>query len=319
MKEKSDHVTEAELKQAELFRNVHIESIRGLLDRCEIRELKKDDVLIRAGQPNSRVYVLLSGELRVHIHSLDRKAVAILGPGETVGEMSVIDQHPASAFVVAEKPSRLLSMDENMLWSLVHSSHAAAANLLAILTKRLRHADAFIMKEVPLDTVCERYGSVDALTGLHNRYWLDTVMKRQFLRSQMAKSPFSIIMIDIDRFKELNDTYGHLCGDRVLYSVARIISDYLRPSEMIARYGGDEFMILLPNLSIEATRVIAERVQNAVLNAPPLDIGGSKIPHPTISMGIAEMQNGQTLAMFLDAVDKALYRAKSQGRSTISE
>ncbi len=319
MKEASRYVTEAELKQAELFRNVNIESIRGLLDRCEIKELKENDVLIKAGQQNNTVYILLSGELRIHIHALERKAVAILGPGESVGEMSVIDQHPASAFVVAEKPSRLLSMDENMLWSLVYSSHTAAANLLAILTKRLRHADAFIMKELSLDDICERYGNVDALTGLHNRYWLDRMLKRQFLRSIMAKTRFSIIMIDIDNFKGLNSTYGYISGDRILYSVARIISDYLRPSEMIARYGGDDFIILLPNLSIEATRAIAERVQNAVLNAPPLDLGGSKIPHPTISIGITEMKEGQTLEMFIDEMDKALHRAKQIGRSAISE
>jgi len=319
MKEVSQHVTEAELKDAELFRNVNIESIRGLLDRCKVKELKKDEILIRAGQQNNIVYVLLSGELRIHIYALERKAVAILGPGETVGEMSVIDRHPASAFVVAEKPSRLLSMDENMLWSLVHSSHAAAANLLSILTKRLRHADAFIMKALRLDETCERYGSVDALTGLHNRYWLDGMLKRQFLRSTMAKTHFSIIIIDVDDFKALNDTYGHVSGDRILYSVARIISDYIRPSEMIARFGGDEFIILLPNLSLEATRVIAERVQNAVANAPPLDLAGSKIPHPTISIGIAEVKEGQTLEMFIDEVDKALYRAKHLGKNSISD
>ena len=137
-------ISEGELKQIKLFQSVDLESIRGLIDACTLRTLEKGEVLITAGQTNRTVYFLLSGRVNIHLDSLDSEPTAILGPGESVAEMSVIDRRPASAFVVAAEPTDLLAMEEDILWSLVESSHAAACNLLMGLTNRLRHADEAI-------------------------------------------------------------------------------------------------------------------------------------------------------------------------------
>ena len=274
-----------------------------------------------AGQPElrQRVEALLEGHVRVHLASLQSEPMAVLGPGESVGEMSVIDHQPASAFVVAAEPVRLLAMEEEILWSLVHSCHAAASNLLISLSTRLRNTDAAVCDNREQEQDFRRYGTVDALTGLHNRHWLEMVLERQIQRARMDGRPLCLIMIDIDHFKTFNDRYGHAYGDHVLYAVAHTLSDHLRPTEVIARYGGDEFVIVLPEAPLETARDIGERLHRAVMDAVPVTPSGSAIPHPTISIGLAALQEGQSGAALIAEADKALYRAKHNGRNGLSD
>jgi diguanylate cyclase (GGDEF)-like protein len=311
-------ISEADFRRIHLFKYVHYEAVIGLLEACLTKELAPQEILISPGQPNNAIYIVLSGRLRVHLGPLEADPIIILEAGESVGEMSVIDQQPTSALVVAEERCRLLVMSEDLLWSLVQSSHAASCNLLFTMTKRLRHTDHVIIENVHLDEVYQRYGNVDALTGLHNRHWLDNALERQCQRCAKSKTPFSIIMIDIDHFKQVNDRQGHLCGDRILYWLAHILTDHLRPSEVVARYGGDEFIILLPDMTIENAVEVAKRLHNCVKGAPAVIIEGKEMVHPTISSGIACIKSNQTPEMLIEEADAALYRAKEKGRDCIS-
>jgi diguanylate cyclase (GGDEF)-like protein len=126
-------------------------------------------------------------------------------------------------------------------------------------------------------------------------------------------------MIDIDYFKEFNDRYGHRYGDHVLYSIAHIISDLLRPTDVITRYGVDEFIVVLPDLDISIARQVAERLHRGVIDSIPNMPDGESIPHPTISLGIAELEAGQEPEMLISAVYSALCRAKEGGRNCIAE
>jgi diguanylate cyclase (GGDEF)-like protein len=308
-----------ELNKIKLFQFVDLESIKGILDACTFRSLTAGEVLITAGQQNRTVYFLLEGHVRVHLTSLQSEPTATLGPGESVGEMSVLDHQTTSAFVVAAEPVRLLAMDEELLWSLVHSSHAAACNLLVGLSTRLRHADAVISESSEMEEDSRHYGTVDALTGLHNRFWMDMVLERQVQRSITGSLPLSLILIDIDNFKIFNDRCGRAYGELVLYSMAHTLSDHLRPTEIIARYGGDEFVVILPDVAIETAMKIGGRLHRGVMDAIPVTPNGSSIPHPTISIGMAELKAGQMGKELLAEADRALCRAKSGGRNRISE
>lgn len=309
---------EEELRQIRLFQSVELDAIKGILDACTIRYLNAGEMLITAGQDNRTVYFLLEGHVQIHLTSIQEPPTATLGPGESVGEMSVIDHKPASAFVVAIDPVRLLVMEEEILWSLVQSSHAAAGNLLIGLSSRLRHADAVISENRETEQDYRCHGTVDALTGLHNRYWLEILLDRQVQRSAMDGLPLSLIMIDIDHFKTFNNHYGRAYGDHVLYAVAHTLSDHLRPTEIIARYGGDEFVVILPDTGIETARDIGERLHREVMDAVPVTPNGSSIPHPTISIGLAMLKAGQTGKDLLAEADQDLSRTKSEGRSRIA-
>lgn len=309
-----------ELRQIQLFQSVDLDAIKGILDACTIRSLGAGEVLIAAGQDNRTVYFLLEGHVRIHLASLEDQPTAILGPGESVGEMSVVDHKPASAFVVAAEPVRLLAMEEEILWSLVHSSHAAASNLLIGLSHRLRHADAMISeggREMEPDY--RHHGTVDALTGLHNRFWLETLLDRQVQRSAVGGLPLSVIMIDIDHFRTFNDHYGPSYGDRVLYAMALTLSGHLRPTEIIGRYGGDEFVVILPDVGLDVARDIGERLHRGVMDAVPVTPNGSSIPHPTISIGLATLKEGQMGKELLAEAEQALSRTKTGGRNRIAE
>jgi diguanylate cyclase (GGDEF)-like protein len=311
-------ISEAVFRRIHLFKYVQYESVIGLVESCLIKELPPQEILISPGQPNNAVYFILEGRLRVHLGPLESDPIIILDAGESVGEMSVIDRQPTSALVIADERCRLMVMSEDLLWSLVQSSHAAACNLLFTLTKRLRHTDHVITENVHMDEVYQRYGNVDALTGLHNRHWLDNAMKRQCQRCATNGTPFSIIMVDIDHFKRINDLHGHLCGDRILYWLANILTDHLRPSEVVARYGGDEFIILLPDMAIGNASEVAKRLHKCVKEAPPVVVDGKKLDHPTISAGIACLKAAQTPEMLIAEADAALYRAKENGRNCTS-
>lgn len=308
-----------ELNKIRLFQFVDLDSIKGILDACLFRSLAPGEVLIAAGQQNRTAYFLLEGHVRIHLTSPESEPTASLGPGESVGELSVIDHQPASAFVVAAEPVRLLAMDEELLWSLVRSSHAAACNLLIALSRRLRHADAVISERKGTQEDYRIYGTVDALTGLHNRFWMERALERQVQRSSTDGEPLSLIMIDIDHFKTFNDHYGRAYGEHVLYSVAQKLSAQLRPTEIIARCGDDEFLVILPDMAIERAIEIGGRLRRGVMDAIPVTPSGSSFPHPTISIGLAELKAGQTGRGLLAEAEQALARAQAGGRNQISE
>src|SRR5690606_21484479 len=120
-------------------------------------------------------------------------------------------------------------------------------------------------------------------------------------------------------FKQYNDTHGHLAGDRALHTVARCLTRNLRPEDTITRYGGEELLAVLPDSDLEDARQVAERLRLAVRSTPVTHSSGEPLPSLTISLGIAQMQDGSDPEALIRAADQALYRAKKAGRDRISD
>lgn len=318
MEEAANRISAAVLEQMQFFRCVDIESVRGVLDYCTIRTLDPQEVLFEPGQFNRTVYFVIAGSLRVHLNSLESEPISILGPGESVGEMSVIDLQPTSAYVVAVDEVRLLSMDEDIIWSLVRSSHAVACNLLFYLTKRLRQADSIISGGISIDQE-KCYGHMDALTGLPNREWLYDLMTRHCQRASFSGKPLSLILADVDDFKAINEKFGRTYGDRMLYALAYMMKTHLRPTEIIARVGADDFAILLPNTDMAAARTAAVRLYEKFKASTPLIYWPEGMEKPTISMGVAQLRPGQDAHGLFTETDAALFRARQMGGDSISE
>ncbi len=314
---KTDAPSLDELKQLRLFQDVDIDTTRKLLDQCPIRYLKKNEVLVNVGKTNSALYLLISGKLSVYLPGRKESPVADLEVGESVGEISVIDRQPASANVVATAPSRLIEIDEDLLWRIAKQSHGVALNLLAILSKRLRHGNLVIDEIQQKMQAIEQDALIDPLTGLYNRRWLNSMLERQIQRADQDHQPLSVIMIDIDHFKLYNDTYGHQAGDQALRKVSDVITQYLRPNDTIARYGGEEFLALLPNTALDRAREVAERLRLVVKSISIPGSSDEQLPAVTLSIGIAQHRNNRGSSELVDTADKALYCAKREGRDRV--
>lgn len=160
-----------------------------------------------------------------------------------------------------------------------------------------------------------QYATLDALTNLNNRRQFEVRLKQEIATTKRQKNPLCAMMVDIDFFKKVNDTYGHASGDAVLRTVASIIKEHLRESDIPSRYGGEEFAVLLPYTHIEEAKIVGERLRKAVETTPiPID---KKNINVTISMGLAEFDVKESGEELFKRADSALYEAKEGGRNRV--
>lgn len=155
----------------------------------------------------------------------------------------------------------------------------------------------------------------DPLTGLYNRRGLFQLGEFEFLRARRIGRPFCALIFDIDNFKRTNDHYGHATGDQVLHKLAERCQKKSRAIDLVGRYGGEEFVLLLPETNLEAARLVAERLRLSIMNESfPTDVGALRI---TISVGVAEASDMDTLRSLIERADTALYKAKRAGRNRV--
>lgn len=186
-------------------------------------------------------------------------------------------------------------------------------------------SEAALHREVPsrylqglIDGLCE-LSLKDPLTGLANRRHFRAVLEREIDRVTRSGEAALLLMLDIDHFKKVNDTHGHLAGDVVLQSVARTLSACVRPMDTLARYGGEEFAVVLPACQAAFGRVVAERIRRAVANTPIRISPGVEL-NVTVSIGgaFAMQWIRSTTLLWTDRADHQLYQAKSAGRNRVS-
>ena len=319
----AQHASNSDYKKSllaglELFRGVRPDDVQSLLQECERCDLVQGELLLTPGKNNQNVYVVLSGELHVHVGSTDSPVLATVDVGECVGEMSIIEDRDPSAYVIAAQPTHLLVIHKDVLWNLVDASHAFSKNLLIVLSERVRSHNKFIADSIVDWRKFEKHATTDALTGLGNRHAMEETFSREVRRCLKNDIPVSLIMIDVDHFKTFNDMFGHMAGDRALAAVAKILRTQFRPRDLLVRYGGDEFAVLLPEVAADEAMTIAQRVRASV-SGETADSQDSLIQIPIrISMGVAEITDEGTFESLLKAADQALYRAKDAGRNTVS-
>ena len=154
---------------------------------------------------------------------------------------------------------------------------------------------------------------LDPLTGVHNRMAYDERIVDELERFERYKTPFVLSVWDLDRFKRINDDYGHQAGDRVLQALAEILGNSVRRVDFVARYGGEEFIVIIPNTSIAGAMNLAEKIRRQVEkmrfhhNGRQVDV--------TISCGLAEARSGDSVENLFKRADDALYQAKKSGRN----
>jgi len=297
-----------------LFRGIDGDGIADLLPQCGRIDVNAGDVLLSPQRENHCVYIVLSGRLTVHLGALDAPKIADLGPGQCAGEMSLIEDKDPSAFVVATENSHLMVISHTLLWRLVDRSHTFCKNLLVVLSERVRSDNEYIASSLGVLRQAERNAHTDALTGLGNRHWMRTMFEREVTRTMHANKALCLMMIDVDNFKLFNDRYGHVAGDRVLVAVAEALREYLRPTDLVARFGGDEFAVLLPDLQLKQARQTAERIRQQVAGLSPSSLATAV----TISIGLASRTADDDVATLVQRADEAMYDAKQGGRNRVA-
>jgi len=306
------------LQALELFRGVRPEDVQDMLQRCDRRDLAAGELLLSPGEKNEHVFIVLSGSLNVHVGAPNTPVLATMEVGACVGEMSIIEDRDPSAYVIGAEDTHLLVIHQSVLWEMVDASHDFAKNLLVVLSERVRSHNKVIAESYGELRKFERHATTDALTGLGNRHSMEESFPREIARCEKDEEPVSLIMIDVDNFKDFNDKFGHIAGDRALAAVSGILRKHFRPRDVLVRYGGDEFAVLLPQVGEGTAMTIADRVRAAVSGTTG-DGSDSLITIPVrISMGVAEKHPSNTLDNLIRAADAALYRAKHAGRDKVS-
>ena len=162
----------------------------------------------------------------------------------------------------------------------------------------------------------ERLATFDSLTGLYNRRAILGKLRELINLANRYKEDFSLSMLDIDHFKKVNDRYGHLTGDDVLEKVAALIRGTIRDTDIAGRYGGEEFIIILPQATLSSAWVVAERLRSIIEQAEMKDPAGNVFAI-TVSQGLAEWERGEDAHSLISRSDEALYKAKEKGRNRV--
>ena len=158
----------------------------------------------------------------------------------------------------------------------------------------------------------EKMATQDALTGTYNRRAFDLIIEQTIKEVQRSRVPLSVILLDLDEFKQINDTFGHIAGDHVLQHIVRLIAANIRASDVLCRWGGDEFLILLHGCALHDARTMAEKLRR-VVREHPAEYEGKRI-EVTVSAGVAESKEDENPDQLFSRVDQALYSAKERGR-----
>lgn len=182
-----------------------------------------------------------------------------------------------------------------------------------LLFRMLRHENHRVTNAIE---EISRRAEVDPLTGLYNRRYLYEHLDALLQQARETGRPLSVILVDIDFFKDVNDRYGHIAGDEILSRLSRLLMRYISGPEVVARYGGEEFVFVLPGCSEEAALERAERLREAVEAAKLSEVYGDTAPM-TVSAGVSVLSPGMDAVRLIETADRAMYRAKGLGRNRV--
>lgn len=215
-------------------------------------------------------------------------------------------KHHANVTRFKDRISRLGEQHEESTWKeLCREAEEILKPTLKLATQIANAYDEIRQQSANLMTFTEV--RTDPLTNVKNRRALDDAMQAQFAMLSRYDTPFSIVMFDMDHFKRINDEHGHLQGDKMLQDLARLLDEFVRETDIVTRYGGDEFVVVMPQTDLEGACMLSERLRANVQGKMST----------TISGGVSSAQKGDTQESLLTRADAALYQAKTSGRNCI--
>lgn len=300
----------AQIQQADLFQGLPVKAMRAFCNQAQTIQLDAGQILLSPEHDNHALFILLEGELLVHLSPSEPLPIATLKAGSCCGELSFLQEEKPCAFVTASQPCNLLKLTQTHLPSLLKSYPQLAINLIDLLSQRLRHSTQALHTS-------EQNANIDSLTGLYNRRRLENIYERESTRCAYDNLPLNLLILDVDLFKDYNDQHGHIAGDFALMLVADTLRRELRPKDAIARFGGEEFVVLLPELNSRQSTSVGHRLRHSLAKTIEFHCPMGTLPGVTASIGMAQMRQGDSLISLISRADRALYRAKQRGRNQV--
>lgn len=264
-----------------------------------------------------RTYVQDDKALDIMRQELRRIIVTVKGEFEQSGAALSTYSHTLNQFVeLLEEggPPEFMAAEVDKIIEKTRSAEMSQRSLSAQLTQIVSEVQSL---RDELEYV-RRESLTDALTGISNRKAFDSTLEHMVREARDAGSPFCILLADIDHFKKINDTHGHLVGDKILRFVAATIKRCIKGKDLVARYGGEEFGLLLPHTDLDSAHTVAEQIRQTVSSGKLKDKSNQEsYGRVTISIGVAQFTVNDLPNTLVQRADRALYQAKERGRDRV--
>ena len=293
---------------------------------ANLKHFEKGKIIFTDGDSsNNNMYILSTGLVEVYKNygRQGELCMATLSPGDFFGEMSLFLNKGRTATIVAKENASVFVINRTDILEFLKTQPEAAFSFIQTLCARLEStnvdaADSRVKYEKDIIVLSsekkqlENTANTDQLTGVYNRrYFMENIATLVEILGRNRHS--FIVMFDLDHFKKVNDTYGHPAGDHVLATVAKTVTNSVRSSDIFARYGGEEFILLITCASPDDAMPLVERIRQDICDTT-FEYKGDHIT-VTISAGIAAMDSTDDIDNAISLADKALYKAKHEGRN----
>jgi diguanylate cyclase (GGDEF)-like protein len=312
------------LGHVDLFSLLSPSERRVLLDTMNFVEIEKGHVIFKEGDRGNTLYIVQSGKVSISLRLSNghERELVEFASGDFFGEMSIFENAPRSATCTTKEHSTLFTLRGDAFFQFVESHPYIAIKIMYRMlnstSQRLRNTDEFLSDMVQWGEKARKRAVTDELTGVYNRRFLDEALEEYFISSKTEQQALSLIMVDLDNFRDINETYCTAVGDSVIISVVEVFRKKLRPQDVIARYGGDEFTVVLPDTGSREAKKLAEDICICIEQLDVLEKLNGPITRVTTSQGIASYpEHARNLKILQEKADQALYRAKHEGRNRV--
>ena len=311
------------LKQINILSSLSEDEFSLLYSLMRRLDIEPGEILFNEGDKGEELYIVVGGSISisVKVQGGGNVEVAVIKEGHFFGEMSIFDNAPRSATCSAREKTTLLAFNKEDFFDLVGNYPATAIKILYRMLSttiiRLQETGSFLSDMVTWGENARKRAVTDDFTGLYNRRFLDDALEDNIAKARLSSLPLSLVMVDLDNFGKLNKEYGEETGDQVILSAVPVFREVFRNSDILARYGGDEFTFILPETEPEKALSLCSDAVTKLREIDILKDRKGKIKKVTASIGIASYPLfAETIEELREKADLALYRAKEGGRDS---